>query len=1004
MSQTGYTVSRSNYSIKKVHKDTSKGLIYEKDYMATTNLSGFEGDGFPVSESNFKMVYREPSESQRAHNFGDCIKSPAGSCYWTLNNGAAKSEEVTTESKVVVKTSTESLLNFVYYGSCTELIKASIKDIINKFPGEIRTGEALNGVGDSTFKTEVLNPFNVDLFTQMLPSDEETSVDPLKYMYLSYTRYFLYINGEEFGCLVSFAVERNPDFCDTTSGWDKQVKLKSSDYPSEIIIRRYYLNGQAFYMTNFPFSFNIRPSQADFEDFYNNKLDDFERLLLNRDTNPKYTAYIDFPHETERGTETYKKYFTWPTDGDWNLDITSAYYENYVNGLLELATFYDENDCDNLWRMMTHDSIKNMDITFKNAEKDEDRDEYIEGMSNLRGLMLAYARQFDDIKRYADGVRSTSVISYDKDGNIPDYFLTDVLNNAGWEVTSAVSGLSKDGSFVDENTGKEYGLPEANIEFLKNLKLNSRAIFSRKGTRYGIEEILGLLGLVSDDFAGEGKGDYSIDEYYHLTKLNDTPYQVNAQITARPKCNVPSDELTDIEVYNQYNMLNETDIPEGEEVDTLAGLPAKVIYYDEVELVTECQNCGFQTYKTDSLSGHCPECGSTDLKIQARKKEFHKVCPECGREQTSSYAERCPICPTKPLLNTIMPRRMKTVIRWQKKASEIDGETYFEMAGGWQEETLNYLRVVNTIVDLTTIPDEQLQGKTSGSTDNYNGYGDLVYVTDISDFEDYFDTEETHYFFLLKKKVNSLDEESDSNFDKKILGDNGWLPVSDGNEMVENVKKIIEEYRGNNPHVGYGGYDYGRSYLKAYTNVFKYIQDKGYLSDNAYDCNGGYVEPRCPGFMFYGTDGEEYGGYETKITNTDDFLLKNNKKCHYFYDKDRINLRGGQEMKKLTENGSWGDYKGESMSMVANSEFSGTYSPIDVRTVVYNNNVNARACENTNGIYVEPSIMNSKVLKIKFRLKTDQIEEENFINETAIPYLLQIVPSTTLLKITLEKI
>ena len=56
MAKTGYTVTSSNYTIKKVHKDTSKGLVYERDYMATTNLGGWEGTAFPNSEYNFKMA------------------------------------------------------------------------------------------------------------------------------------------------------------------------------------------------------------------------------------------------------------------------------------------------------------------------------------------------------------------------------------------------------------------------------------------------------------------------------------------------------------------------------------------------------------------------------------------------------------------------------------------------------------------------------------------------------------------------------------------------------------------------------------------------------------------------------------------------------------------------------------------------------------------------------------------------------------------------------------
>ena len=222
--------------------------------------------------------------------------------------------------------------------------------------------------------------------------------------------------------------------------WDFEVKVVAGS--ETLTIRRYWFNNQEYYFTNTQRTFEIHPSLVDVDTFYN-EIDDFEKVLLNRYSNPKYTATLDFPHETERGVETYKKQFTWPLDGTWNLDIKSEAYTIYVKELLKLAAFYDEYQTDNLWRMMTHESIKNMDTTFSNPALDEDKDDYNIGTTKMQGLLWAYGRQFDELKRYIDVIKSVNTINYNGNGNIPDYFLTDTLNLSGWEISSAVYWLLK---------------------------------------------------------------------------------------------------------------------------------------------------------------------------------------------------------------------------------------------------------------------------------------------------------------------------------------------------------------------------------------------------------------------------------------------------------------------------------------------------------------------------------------------------------------------------------
>ena len=59
MAENRYIVTHSNYTIKRKHKLLSGDTIYERDYMTTTNLGGFDSGAFPYGEGNFKIVTNE---------------------------------------------------------------------------------------------------------------------------------------------------------------------------------------------------------------------------------------------------------------------------------------------------------------------------------------------------------------------------------------------------------------------------------------------------------------------------------------------------------------------------------------------------------------------------------------------------------------------------------------------------------------------------------------------------------------------------------------------------------------------------------------------------------------------------------------------------------------------------------------------------------------------------------------------------------------------------------
>ena len=59
MADKKYKINRSNYTLRTRHQLVKGGSVYERDFMTTTNLGGWDSGSIPHGENNFKMVYRD---------------------------------------------------------------------------------------------------------------------------------------------------------------------------------------------------------------------------------------------------------------------------------------------------------------------------------------------------------------------------------------------------------------------------------------------------------------------------------------------------------------------------------------------------------------------------------------------------------------------------------------------------------------------------------------------------------------------------------------------------------------------------------------------------------------------------------------------------------------------------------------------------------------------------------------------------------------------------------
>lgn len=396
--------------------------------------------------------------------------------HWTLG---CMPEPNKKDTKIILKPNVNKITDFACFGSASELIKATLTDIVSRFPAELfSTTEKFNN------EYIIDNPMAIDLIQGTIPEDSVFS--PLRYFCTSWSKYNIdstpitnwnVVGSKDKECL------QNGDLIATITLNTTQIKC--------------YYYGDSVLYTMPSSGVHIKPNDEEISKFFES-LDDFEKILLNQytDYTAKFETYIE---NEETGWVVTEKEYRWPKAiGGWNLAVKGVEYNNYVNDLSELAIAHDELFTDAIWRTMTHEAISNMDLTLTRNDDDIE----VPNSSKMKQALSIIGRQFDEIKKYADGIKTTNNITYSQNGNTPDYFLPSNLELAGWETKEIFNDVSND-IITDKMYGARtigFSASDANNEFMRRLSLNSKQILSQKGTKKAIEDLMAIFGYHSVDW------------------------------------------------------------------------------------------------------------------------------------------------------------------------------------------------------------------------------------------------------------------------------------------------------------------------------------------------------------------------------------------------------------------------------------------------------------------------------------------------------------------------
>lgn len=974
--------TKADYTIlRKRHQNASNGDIFENDYMTISPMDTIfsEDQDIISSDSNFKFSYRINNNLQKKHAKSGWIKTPEGSEEWTIDD-AISGGSVSDESKIRIKPNYNSLKDFAYYGSAVELVRGSLNDIIQNFPAELYFSEKtlkseLEKVNDNvtvpdTWKL-ISNDFGINAHVDNI--NASNVYNPLRYLSLSIDSYNL-IKGDKITPLTGITITTSNATCDD----DLNGKTIATAETSGIKIYTYLMGGKTYlyYKESFNEGLRIRPNDDVVEEYFAT-IDEFEYVLLNRDSKPLYMSNFDTPYETDKGNFYKKETYIWPSKYNWNPDIESIGYENYVERLISLAEFHDEYDSNNIWRSMTHEAIKNLDWTFVRENGDDIEDLSKIDSSKIEIFLQLYGRQFDGLKRYIDTIKYSNQVSYNEKNNLPDYCLTDSVGNSGWDVKPLIA-TGKSEFYSDilyNNMSKGYSEVEANNNFMRNLKLNSRYILSNKGTREGIAALLGLLGIYKDE--------YEINEHVAIAKGNPEGYcHFVSGLT-----NMIYPNAEDIEFVN----MKKDSLLDDYAGDVYEGIGVKEVTSKEGRYVVPWYVNG---KKYDN--GMYFQCDGGWGKIKGGIVDGNIV----GFYPLEINVDCTPITAFTP--------------------TQID----------IYEETQNYLKFASDLNEMLDF------------TNSVVKEGMIVYVTDIENADSYgFTGNDLSHYFILKDK------------DKSTTA-NGWSAVKQtdldnasalDNESKKDVERIIylesirESTEGNNSHTGEGNYDDGKSYVNKLNSIFggaienndftRFTQAdiKSAITKYTFNIETGYKDnktgykdnKKCWYFGKGSKNGDIINEYQKSQTEYDYFKLvsgitQTNDKEAYWYTKIKQNeIPQGTEIVEKDEEPTYGVNSGSTKYIkvkkwiLVQRETNGdlwdtpsSYTPVNpeggntYEEPAANSIVNLK---NIDIIFYYPFDEESKKTLPYFQTRTGRLEFKKYLLNVVMPYLEQVIPSTTIM-------
>lgn len=499
--------------VKVINRRQNQDLI-GGNFVNTASETVFSLGRFSV-ESNFT--------GRRTRNYGNEISSFSKPI--TLDSLALTSSESKT---IAQKTTTvelnldrSDLTNFARFGSAAEIMRVSIRNIIQKYPASLYADTQVDIGGNITFDSfSYDNLTNTSFFRipiQFITNDfelifrkENTEISQdnvLKNLNISFEKYVIWRDD--------FPEDNTHGIIGFTGSTQSvpYLRIKCIGNPFTGVTS-----------TTGSIDFHLKPKLVEYNKFYTN-LNEIERYLLsNRRTDfSGFDIELKVPIINGSGAVDFnKQIYTWNTTDGYNLDITGGRFNNLINGLSNLGATYDDVKSDLIARLLTPSSLELYDNT------DEKK---------MQKLLKIYGREFDEIKRFIDSLVFINKTSYDKKDNIPDVLVKNLAATFGWDVFNLVQESELVEAFFSnevENSQNDLLPAEIDIELWRRIVINTNYYWKSKGTRHAIKSMFRLIGI-PEPFI-------NITEYVYTVDGRINPNEVDLTLDDLPSATLPYDQ------------------------------------------------------------------------------------------------------------------------------------------------------------------------------------------------------------------------------------------------------------------------------------------------------------------------------------------------------------------------------------------------------------------------------------------------------------------------------
>lgn len=447
------------------------------------NLVGFQlVDGGGFTQGNFEFTENLNEKQNRNFNIGS-FSDPINLDALNIESVAQSRLIQANNFRVYPNFDLSQVTNFTLYGSLVKRVSTSITNIINYFPAALEvlptksdftTSEtAQNIIYDqvedvTTFEiplSVIRNPFDIDYSVNAIRNFEvsEIRVSPLRNFTSNYQNYAVYVDNSPYK-IISFLPTN-------TSSSVLDITIEGNPFSGNSISYQQIV---------------IRPTDNNVSKVFNEDFDVVEKFLLDRSSVPQYTAKFVVSREDEDGTYYLtNQNLTFPKNGVWNLDITSAAFDTYLTQLNDFATSLDTYRTNLVSRFLTTGAFKEFDTDDQKMEK----------------VLQIYGRSFDESMKFILALPNMNNVHYIVKNDIPSQLLKNLAQTLGWNTNispiteqNLLDSVFSNGSNGFSGVGIGQTPEELNYQYYRNLILNSAYLFKSKGTRKSIEILLRLIG------------------------------------------------------------------------------------------------------------------------------------------------------------------------------------------------------------------------------------------------------------------------------------------------------------------------------------------------------------------------------------------------------------------------------------------------------------------------------------------------------------------------------